>query len=407
MTEKTLAKYHRAGPDGAVRHSAAGGGHARGGHRGQAARRRDRIHPEARQRLQRREGHPGGEPDRARGHRDRRGRQADGGESSSRVNAAVTDGIAKYHALGQQAPAELLKLQEATKAIPPIPDPSVAFKKQPGRPAGDAAHRSRSGLRTAGRRADSAAVTVPIVAAGAAVCEAGRSTRSNPRASCRCAFGDMRASDDAWSKDLSASLGLNQFEMRKMAGVLFTMTTGMGLGRQAAFDMSTGNVEAGRGHGVVPQHQHRRGVQQAAAPGITGETEPLKAARHSRRRGHGQDLRLQHRDRQAGRRAHGSSRRCWPATRPSSRKRRTTRATSRARWIRRPTSCASCRPGSRRPRPRSGIALLPLIQRGHRRADVARAGGPDGRAVVRGDAAARAVHRRGSSGGVRGRSARC
>jgi hypothetical protein len=190
----------------------------------------------------------------------------------ARVNAVVTEGIAKYHALGQQAPAELLKLQEATKAIPPIPDPTVAFKKGLADMQGTL-NSAAAGLRTAGVGL-TAGVTVPIVAAGAAVFKLGvDAVESESLVSV--AFGDMRASADAWSKGLSNDLGLNQFEMRKMAGVLFTMTTGMGLGRQAAFDMSTGLSKLAADMASFRNISIEEAFNKLRS-GITGETEPLK-----------------------------------------------------------------------------------------------------------------------------------
>jgi hypothetical protein len=56
-------------------------------------------------------------------------------------------------------------------------------------------------------------------------------------------MGRMAAAATAWSKSLRASLGLNEFELRRMVAVFNNMLTSMGLGPQAAFDMSRALVE--------------------------------------------------------------------------------------------------------------------------------------------------------------------
>jgi len=52
-------------------------------------------------------------------------------------------------------------------------------------------------------------------------------------------MGNMEASARAWSESLSASLGLNAYDLRKNVGMLNVMFNSMGLGEQEAYDMST------------------------------------------------------------------------------------------------------------------------------------------------------------------------
>jgi hypothetical protein len=47
----------------------------------------------------------------------------------------------------------------------------------------------------------------------------------------------------AWSEELSKSLGLNAYELRKNVGTLYVMVSSMGLTEEAAYDMSTGVVQ--------------------------------------------------------------------------------------------------------------------------------------------------------------------
>lgn len=53
-------------------------------------------------------------------------------------------------------------------------------------------------------------------------------------------FGEMAAAARRWSQEIQKATGLNEYELRKNAGMLYTMTQSMGLTKQSAFEMSTG-----------------------------------------------------------------------------------------------------------------------------------------------------------------------
>jgi hypothetical protein len=131
-----------------------------------------------------------------------------------------------------------------------------------------------SGARTVGLGL-SAAVTAPIVAAGAAITKLGiDAVESESLVSV--SFGDMRKAADDWSKGLSTALGLNEFELRKQAGTLFTMTTSMGLSREAAFEMSTGIAKLAADMASFRNIGMGEALEKIRS-GIVGESEPLKA----------------------------------------------------------------------------------------------------------------------------------
>lgn len=89
-------------------------------------------------------------------------------------------------------------------------------------------------------------------------------------------MGKMADSARAWSQDLSKSLGLNEFELRKQVATLFTMTNSMGVGEQAAYQMSTGLVQLAYDLASFRNLRPEEAFQKLRA-GIVGETEPLKA----------------------------------------------------------------------------------------------------------------------------------
>lgn len=120
-----------------------------------------------------------------------------------------------------------------------------------------------------------AAFTVPIVGAAAAIAKLGIDAVESENL-VSVSFGDMRQAADDWSKQLSKDLGLNEFEMRKMAGTLFNMTTAMGLSRDAAFKMSTGVAQLAADMASFRNIPIEEALNKIRS-GLTGETEPLKA----------------------------------------------------------------------------------------------------------------------------------
>jgi hypothetical protein len=85
----------------------------------------------------------------------------------------------------------------------------------------------------------------------------------------------MADSARAWSEELSASLGLNAYNLRRNVGTFNTMFMSMGLGEKAAYDMSTSLVQLAEDmasfYNVDPEEMFTK-----LRAGITGETEPLK-----------------------------------------------------------------------------------------------------------------------------------
>lgn len=136
-----------------------------------------------------------------------------------------------------------------------------------------AVDRIGSSMQTAGK-VMTAGITLPILAVGAAAVKLGMDAVESENL-VSVSFGNMRASADEWSKHLSASLGLNQFELRKTAGTLFNMTTSMGLGKEAAFEMSTGVVELAADMASFRNIGMEEALQKIQA-GLTGEADPLK-----------------------------------------------------------------------------------------------------------------------------------
>lgn len=84
-----------------------------------------------------------------------------------------------------------------------------------------------------------AAVTLPILGAGAAAIKLGMDAIESENL-VAVSFGGMLKAAQDWSKGTSKALGLNEYELRKQSGTLFNMFSSMGLARQGAFDMATG-----------------------------------------------------------------------------------------------------------------------------------------------------------------------
>jgi len=89
------------------------------------------------------------------------------------------------------------------------------------------------------------------------------------------AMKGMSAQARAWSKNLGESLGLNEFALRKNAGILFTMTSALGLTEQAAYDLSTKTVMLAQDmasfYNLDPEEAFRK-----LRSGLSGEAEGLK-----------------------------------------------------------------------------------------------------------------------------------
>lgn len=119
-----------------------------------------------------------------------------------------------------------------------------------------------------------AAVTLPILAVGAASIKMGMDAVESENLF-EVSFGGMADQARQWSVETSKALGLNQYELRKSSGMLFTMFESMKIGKQASFDMATGLTQLSADMASFYNMKPEEAFQKLSA-GITGETEPLK-----------------------------------------------------------------------------------------------------------------------------------
>lgn len=119
-----------------------------------------------------------------------------------------------------------------------------------------------------------AAVTLPILGIGTAAIKMAVDAVEAENLF-ETSFGDMADAAREWSEETGKALGLNRVELRKQAGVIFTMTESMGLGKDAAFGMATGITELA---GDMASFFNLRPEEAFAKlrSGIAGEAEPLK-----------------------------------------------------------------------------------------------------------------------------------
>ena len=88
-------------------------------------------------------------------------------------------------------------------------------------------------------------------------------------------LGNMAEDARAWSESVGKSLGLNRFQLRENLGIIFQMTSSMGLSRDAAFGMATGITKLSQDMASFFNLDPEVAFQKLQA-GITGEAEPLK-----------------------------------------------------------------------------------------------------------------------------------
>jgi hypothetical protein len=215
-------------------------------------------------------------------------------KEAERLGKSYDEAIRKMQAMGVEVPPELAKVaaelahvqasqEAATLEANRFRDAEIKAAKE----AAEAAKKPRQEWEHASKKLNefasaaravgaglTASITLPILGISAAAVKLGMDAVESENL-VSVSFGDMRAKADAWSKSLSASLGLNQFELRKTAGVLFTMTTGMGIGRDAAFAMSTGVAQLAADMASfrnIPMEDALAKIKS----GLTGEAEPLK-----------------------------------------------------------------------------------------------------------------------------------
>jgi hypothetical protein len=117
-------------------------------------------------------------------------------------------------------------------------------------------------------------VTLPIIAAGVAIFKFSSDAIESENLF-KVSMGNMEKDATAFSKQLRAQLGLNEFEVRKSIGVFFQMTKSMGLSREASFSMSKGLTLLTQDMASFFNLKPEEAFQKLQA-GITGEVEPLK-----------------------------------------------------------------------------------------------------------------------------------
>ncbi len=88
-------------------------------------------------------------------------------------------------------------------------------------------------------------------------------------------MGSMAEAARAWSDEISSSLGLNQYEVRKTVGTFNVMLTSMGQNEQAAFGMSKGLSQLVYDMSSFYNLRPEEAFEKLQA-GISGEIEPLK-----------------------------------------------------------------------------------------------------------------------------------
>lgn len=88
-------------------------------------------------------------------------------------------------------------------------------------------------------------------------------------------MGKMAGATRAWSDQLQQSLGLNAFEIRKMAGTFNVMLTSMGVSADMAYEMSRGLTQLSHDMASFYNLPIADAFQKLQA-GLSGEIEPLK-----------------------------------------------------------------------------------------------------------------------------------
>jgi len=88
-------------------------------------------------------------------------------------------------------------------------------------------------------------------------------------------MGRMAKAAREWSEEMSAALGLNAFEVRKMVGTFDVMTKSLGVGEEEAFEMSKALTKLAQDMASFFNLRPEEAFQKLQS-GITGEIEPLK-----------------------------------------------------------------------------------------------------------------------------------
>ena len=118
-------------------------------------------------------------------------------------------------------------------------------------------------------------ITLPVAAIGGSLAKLGIDAVEAENL-ISVSFKAMADDADAWGNRLSETLGLNRFEVKEQAAVLFTMTSSMGIAKDAAFEMSTGVVELAADMASFRNIKFEDALTKIRS-GLVGEAEPLKA----------------------------------------------------------------------------------------------------------------------------------
>jgi len=142
------------------------------------------------------------------------------------------------------------------------------------------AEQKLEGLQKASERLSSAGkkltlgISLPLAAAGGAVIKFAMDAEESENLF-KESMGNMADAARKWSEELSDSLGLNEYELRKNVGTFNVMLNSMGMGEQAAYGMATSLTKLAYDMASFYNMKPEEAFQKLQA-GITGEIEPLK-----------------------------------------------------------------------------------------------------------------------------------
>lgn len=128
-------------------------------------------------------------------------------------------------------------------------------------------------LQSAGRGM-TASITAPILAIGAASVKMAADAEESENLF-EVSMGKMAGSARVWSEQISDSLGVNEYNVRKTMGTFNLMFDSMGVGEARAYDMSKGLTQLSYDMASFYNLKPEEAFQKLQA-GISGETEPLK-----------------------------------------------------------------------------------------------------------------------------------
>lgn len=118
------------------------------------------------------------------------------------------------------------------------------------------------------------AITAPLIALGTAAAKMAMDAIESENL-VAVTFGKMTGEITKWSNNLSNSLGLNAYEVRKQAGVMYVMTKSMGLAEEQAFDLSKNISMLAYDMASFYNLDPTEAFDKLRA-GLSGESEPLK-----------------------------------------------------------------------------------------------------------------------------------